>query len=283
MHVMTMSRPGASQTRRVAMRGMTLIEVLMVMAIFSLLVGTVIYGFGTTRSAEKLRAINQITSTIRFGYDKARVNGTYFRLFIDLEDGTFALQEADGQMYLPATDRQGRLVEFDAAAAEDQESRDQRAAESYNRSLQAQLAQATPDSSEDGDGFGSSYDPYAAAPRKVPRRKPPLFAVFEGESVLSEFRKPVKLPTDLRVTYVRTADDAEPVTSGQASLYFFPRGRTQQAHIFLEDDQDNEWTIKVAPLTGRVVVVDGHEELELPDEVDDVVDDLGRKAQERVL
>ena len=85
--------------------------------------------------------------------------------------------------------------------------------------------------------------------------------------------------------------DPEPLTSGEADLYFFPRGRTQLAAIQLKGkpklgdrmlgEDDIEYTILVQPLTGKVTVESGIVDLELPKILDDVEDELGDKAERR--
>ncbi len=263
-------------------RGMTIIEILVVLAVFSLMVSMVVVGFGTTRAAETSSAVNNLGNVIRYGYDRARVNGTYHRLLIDLDKGTFTLQEGSDRMYLPATDRDGKLIEFDPAKAEEQAERDKRAEEAYNRSIQAEVF-------GEGEAGGSggdmpAYDPYKAQEKKVPRRKPPLFESFEEENAVSGLVKPIKLPDGVKVTYVRTADDVKPITEGEASLFFFPRGTTQECHILLEDEEgENRWTIKVAPLTGRVTIIEGHEELDIEEVADEEEDGLGRSRSRRTF
>ena len=285
-------------------RGMTIIEVLIVLAVFALMVGMILVGFSTSRQAEVIRGVNSVANTIRYGYDKARVNGTYFRLYINMEERSFSLQEGDDRMYLPATDRDGKIVELDASKEEERAERDRRAEEAYNRSLQSQVygrSAATPEDGEEAgveeagaspsaadadpeDPMESDANAYRPAPKTVPRRKPPLFSSFEEENTISSIAKPIVLPEGVKITYVRTDSDAKPITEGEASIYFFPRGQTQKAHIQLEDEEsDGEWTIKVEPLTGRVTIVDGHEDLVLPDDPDDAEDDLGREFGRRTF
>lgn len=265
-----------SHSERAAERGMTLIEVMIMMGIFVLMMGMVIVGLRSSQAAEAIRAVNQVSNSIRYGFDKARVAGTNYRLLINLDQGSFILQAASERMYLPATDRDGRIIEFDADKAEQQDERDRRAEESYNRSLQAQLFGPA------GDRSDSSSDPYAASTRRVPRRRPPVFEGFKEENALSGLTEPIQLPEGVKIIYVRTADDLKPITSGEASLYFFPRGQTQLAHVLIEDQSgDAKWTIKVAPLTGRVTVQEGHEELELPEEILESTDDLGKRGSRR--
>lgn len=266
--------------------GMTLIEIMIVMAVLALIVGMAVLGFGATRNAEISRATNQVANLARYAYDKARVTGDYYRLLIDLDAGTIALQQGDDRMYLPATGRDGKILEVDEDRLEEQADRDKRAEEAYNRSVQAQVYnEGSGGGGGGGDAEDAGYDPYAAQKRKVPRRRPPLFDSFEDENTLSELAKPIKLPEGVKITYVRTADDLQPITKGQASLFFFPRGRTQEAHIQLEDEEIAEarYTIKVQPLTGRVTIIDGHEDLVLPDDPSDEEDELGTRLERRTF
>lgn len=290
--------------RHAAQRGITLIEILIVLAVMGMMVAMLVVGFGAGRSAEISRATNQVANTVRYGFDKARVNGQYYRLHMDLDSGTFSLQAAEDAMYLPATDRDGKIVELDASKEEERAERDRRAEEAYNRSLQSQVygrSAATPEDGEEAgveeagaspsaadadpeDPMESDANAYRPAPKTVPRRKPPLFSSFEEENTISSIAKPIVLPEGVKITYVRTDSDAKPITEGEASIYFFPRGQTQKAHIQLEDEEsDGEWTIKVEPLTGRVTIVDGHEDLVLPDDPDDAEDDLGREFGRRTF
>lgn len=264
---------------------MTLIEIVIVLAVLGMMVGMLVVGFGAGRQAEVGRATNQIANTIRYGFDKARVNGQYFRLTINLDEGTFALQTAEDAMYLPATDRDGKLFEIDESKLEDQADRDMRAEQSFNRSVQAAAYREGMDGDAPaGDTDGGEMDVYKPQPRKVPRARPPLFAAFEDENSLSALAKPFSLPEGAKIIYVRTADDLQPITKGEASIYFFPRGRTQKAHIQLESaDGLNHYTIKLEPLTGRVTVVDGKEDLVLPEDPNDEEDDLGKDRQRRSL
>lgn len=262
-------------------RGMTLIEIMIVIGVLALMVGMVIIGFGAGRNAEVSRTTTQLANLVRYGYDKARVTGDYYRLQINLDENTISLQQGDDRMYLPATDRDGKIIEVDESKLEDQADRDKRAEEAYNRSVQAEIYAG---GSGGGGGGADELDPYRVGKKTVPRRKPPLFDSFEDENSLSDLAKPIKLPEGVKINYVRTADDVQPITEGEASLFFFPRGRTQEAHIQLEDEEvEARYTIKVQPLTGRVTIVDGHEDLVLPDDPLDEEDELGARFERRTF
>ncbi|MFY0542249.1 pilus assembly FimT family protein [Nannocystis pusilla] len=313
--------------------GFTLIEVLVVMGILALLIGSVITGLGASKQAQVARVTNQLANTIRFAYNKARVTGTYYRLLIDIDKNSFTMQRGDDRMYLPATDRYGRIVVIDPGKVKEREERDKRAEENYNRSLQARVldavkgapvgkpgqtmgplgqpmasvaqgtgtpgqptkagtpgAPATPaaaGAAKPGTtpSSGQSLDKYITPPKKVPRRKPPIFGAFEDDNSLSELRKPFKFPAEVKVIAVRTAEDLKPITKGEASLYFFPQGHTQLAHIHVQEvaNPENEFTIIVKPLTGRVEVKEGHIDLALQEDPTSIRDDLGKKMNRRAF
>jgi general secretion pathway protein H len=278
--------------RHAAQRGITLIEILIVLAVMGMMVAMLVVGFGAGRSAEISRATNQVANTVRYGFDKARVNGQYYRLHMDLDSGTFSLQAAEDAMYLPATDRDGKLRQIDERDLEEQAQRDERAEQSFNRSVQSAAYQGAGTggaAADDGD-TGGEDDLYKAQPRKVPRAKPPLFSAFEPENELSTIERDEekggnkRSAEGVKIVYVRTADDLQPITKGEASIYFFPRGRTQKAHIQIaSEDEQHQYTIKIEPLTGRVTIADGLEDLVLPDDPNDEEDELGREFHRRTF
>ncbi|MCY1062550.1 hypothetical protein [Nannocystis sp. SCPEA4] len=316
-----------------------MIEVLVIMGILALLIGSVLTGLGAGKQAQVARVTNQLANTIRFAYNKARVTGTYYRLLIDIDKNSFTLQRGDDRMYLPATDRYGRIVVIDPGKVKEKEERDKRAEENYNRSLQARvldavkgapvgkpgqtmgplgqpMASVTPGTGTPGQpgqpgqpaksgttpgapgqpagaakpgttppSTTTQPDKYITPPKKVPRRKPPIFGAFDDDNSLSELKKPFKFPAEVKVIAVRTAEDLKPITKGEASLYFFPQGHTQLAHIHVQEvaNPENEFTIIVKPLTGRVEVKDGHVDLALPEDPTSIRDDLGKKMNRRAF
>ena len=300
---------------------MTLVEVLIVLAISALLIGGVATGLGAGRQAEVSRATNQLANTVRFAFNKARVTGSYYRLLIKLDDSSFSMQRGADRMYLPATDRYGRIKVVDPSREKEKDERDRRAEENYNRSIQARVlaavkgpsvgkaggsaigappgapaapskagaapakagAPATGGSPMPGAPGGSMLDKYAVQAKKVPRRKPPIFGAFDDDNSLSDLKKPFKLPKTVKVVSVQTADDIKPITTGEASIYFFPQGHTQLAHIQVEEieNPENSFTIIIKPLTGRVEVQEGKINLALTDDPNSIRDDLGRRQTRR--
>lgn len=273
---------------RAGARGLTLIEILVVMFILALIMWSASMSMGTAAQAEVVRATNQLAASLRFAYDRARFTGQHYRVHIDFDQRSFQLQKAESAMYLPATDRDGELMEVDERKIAAQAARDAAAAEAYFSTLAAAVyAQA-----DEHEGYQpAGGDPYAAKPREVPRARPPLFENFEDDETLGELGKPIQLPEGVEILGVQTDSDLEPITKGTADIYFFPRGQTQLAHIQLKGrptlrgravgEEDVEYTIILQPLTGKVTVEAELIDLVLPKAVDERVDELGEETERR--
>lgn len=268
--------------RRARQRGLTLIEILIVLMIVGLIMWSASMSMGAGSQAEVVRSTNQLASMVRFAYDRARFTGQYYRIHVDFDQRSFQLQRAEAAMYLPATGRDGKIFVRDARDVEQAARLDQQAAESYYSTLAAAVY---------GAGDSAPSDPYAVQQRDVPRQRPPLFEAFEDDQTLGDLGKPIQFPDGVEVLSVQTDADIKPITDGEADLYFFPRGQTQLAAIQLKGrpklgdrllgEEDIEYTILVQPLTGKVTVEAGIVDLELPKIVGDVEDDLGEKADRR--
>ena len=275
-----------SRARAMAQRGLTLIEILIVLAIMGLMLTAAGLSMGTAGQAEIVRATNQVASTMRFAFDKSRVSGTHMRIKISFTERSFTLQAAGEAMYLPATDRDGEIVVRDEDDVEEQKERDERAAERYNRSLTGQLMQQVQSGAAGApaDPNDPGYNPYAVEAKAVPRRTTPLFDAFENEGGLKGLGEPVIFPEEVEILAVRTESDPEPITEGEAYLYFFPQGRTQMAYIHMRDkdgDEEDSYTITIQPLTGKVEVHDGLVKAEFPADLLKGRDDLGKTKQRR--
>lgn len=267
-------------------RGLTLIEILVVMFILAMIMWSASVSMGAAGQAEVIRSTNQLAASLRFAYDRARFTGQHYRVHVDFEQRSFQLQRAEEAMYLPATDRDGELLVIDAKKLEAKAARDTAAAEAYYSTLAAAIYAKV-----DDDAGGMPGDPYAAQAKEVPRRRPPLFEAFEDDQTLGSLGLPIILPEGVEILSVQTDSDIAPITSGTADIYFFPRGQTQLTHIQLKGrpklrdriigDEDIEYTIILQPLTGKVRVEAELIDLQLPKVIGEGVDELGNESQRR--
>ena len=216
-----------SSSSRALRRGLTLIEVLVVMAIVGLVAGSVVVGAGQLASARIRHSSTMLTGAIRVAFSRASATSKSIRLVMDFDESQLWLEEGDQPMLVQSKDTTGTGGAAAATMAE------QQAQEESGRILKGPVAPKT--GFKEIDAMG-------------------LVASEPGKG-----KKP--LERGIKFREVQTAHDAEPRTTGRAYLYFWPGGQTERASIQLKvGDSTNEKdaiTLIVSPLTGKVTVKDG--------------------------
>ncbi len=232
--------PNGAARRRARARGMTLIEILIVMVLLSLLLGGVIFGSGQTNSAQLKRVSTSVTGAIRVAFTRATATSKSMRMVFDLDEQTMWLEEGDVPMLLQTKDLTG------TGGADPVTEAERRAVAEGERLIQGPKAPRA--HFKEVKAFGAQGQDGGKGPRKL------------GGSIA--FRE------------VQTVHDDAPRTSGRAYLYFWPGGRTERANIQVavrhgkEQGQgfvDTEtMTLVVSPLTGKVTVKNGPSALVIP-------------------
>jgi general secretion pathway protein H len=224
-------------------RGMTLIEVLIVLALIALVMSAVIIGSGQLASSRLRHASTMLTGAIRIGFSRATSTSKTVRLVMDFEDNVIWLEEGDQPHLVQSKDTTGT---GGAAAATEAEK------EALEESARIVKGPTPPRTSF------REIDPMGLAASEPGKAQKPL-------------------ERGIRFRQVQTGHDDEPRTEGRAYLYFWPGGQTERAAIQLKvgdgDDESNTITLIVAPLTGKVTIKDGA--VSLPEPTTD------REASER--
>jgi len=219
--------PLRSKLRRAKARGLTLIEVLVVMAIVALIMGAVVVGSGQVGSARLRHSSTMIAGAIRVGFSRSSATSKSVRLVMDFTENEIWLEEGDQPMLVQSKDVTGTGGAAAATVAEKQ------AIEEGGRIVKGPTAPRT--SFKEIEPMGLA----ASAPGKG--------------------HKP--LERGIKFREVQTQHDEEPRKDGRAYIYFWPGGQTERASIQLKVGEANEEkdaiTLMVAPLTGKVTVKDG--------------------------
>ncbi len=220
---------------RARRRGLTLLEVLIVVLLIALLVGSVLLGPGALRSSQVRGAATLIISGVRLAAARANTTGRPTRLVFDLDEKRLLLEEAAGSHFA----RTRTEVAGGADAATDAE---KAAREESEKVLEG--------------------------PR-VPRQR------FTPVPVLTDPDDPTRgrpFGSGVDLSRVQTEHDEEPITHGRAYLYFWPGGLTEHATVYLKraGGSDEGMTVVIRALTGRASVEKGKVDLELPREDRDV-------------
>ncbi len=220
--------------RRASRRGLTLIEILVVLAIMAILVGVVVAGTMQLPSARLRRSTTMIASAIKVAYTRATATSRDLRLVVDLDQKKIWLEESDMPMLAQAKDKS--------------------AAGGADPMTQLELAAIA-------EGKRIMNGP--------PIPKPKFHAIEAygfGDTESGKGGKPLQRGITFRS--VQTTHDDAPRTSGRAYVYFWPGGRTERAAIQVRigdsEEEGRTLTLLVSPLTGKVTVKGGAAELVVP-------------------
>ncbi len=204
--------------RRTRERGVTLVELLIVLAIITVASALGMVGSGVADSARLRRSSVMIASAVRVAYGHANASSKVVRLVFNFERRTVAIEESSSQLWLAKNERTGG-----AQAATDVE----------RRAL------------EEAEGI-----------LKGPRSPRPSFHPVKAFGFSAEKGISGKeLERNIRFSQIETSHQDDVITSDQAYLYFWPGGQTERASIQLAvgaSKLDGDMvTILVSPLTGK--------------------------------
>jgi general secretion pathway protein H len=210
-------------------RGVTLIEILLVVGLIAALTGMVMSGSGALGGMRLRSAASLISGSVRTALTRANSMGHPVRLVFDLESGRIRLEETRDRMLRVRSAEEG--AKGGAQAATDAE----KAAAEYAREI--------------------IQGPRAPSAGFVPV---PGYAVDGDDPALGR-----ELGIGIRYLQVQTEHDVEPRAEGHAYLYFWPGGGTERASIQLARQGDTTGlTVLVSALTGRTRQARGRIEME---------------------
>ncbi len=230
------ARSGAARSR---VRGLTLIEILVVLAIIAVITVGVLGGSGQLEGARLKQAATLVSGAVRAGYARANGSAKNVRLVMDFEKDSMWLEEADTPHLVQSGDRSG-------AGGADPVTANERAA----------LAEG---------------DRIVKGP-KAPRAA--FHPVTRGEiGDQSEMKSMRQLPRGITFREVQTTHDLDPRKEGRAYLYFWPGGMTEKAVIQVAPKprgEDRTFTdektlsLEISPLTGKTSLKNGSVALKIP-------------------
>lgn len=213
---------------------MTLVEVLITLAIMTLVTGTAVMGLGALRRARLRQSAVMIASAVRVAYGHANAIGKPMRLVFDFENRQVVLEEGSSSLAIDKKEKTGG-----AAAATDIEKKAEEEAEKITKGPRAPKPSFTPTKA-----FG-----------------------FEPKSD----KQGKELADGVRFLSIDTAHQDAPAEEDRAYLYFWPGGQTERAAIQIvlgnpaeADPERDIMTVTVAPLTGKTALQKGKVEMQRP-------------------
>lgn len=227
-----MRRPLPPSRRRGA-RGLTLLEILVVIGILVLIVGLAVGGFSRIGAVRLRNETNKVAAAIRHTFNRSVSLGLYMRMVIDLDGESFTVEASQNPTFLhknplePGIDPDSPEAQAQAALGEKAKLKSKR------------------DKDDDEPSKSAGDDP---ASRVAARR-----AQFVQDDVIAT----QKLEGGAAFDGVVVAGQSDPVTSGKAYLHFFPNGWAEPAVIHTTDGEGSYFTLEVSPLTGKVTSTAG--------------------------
>ncbi len=216
---------------KAAERGLTLVEILVVIALIALLSGAIVYGSGMFASSRERAAAMLIMGGVRVGLTRANATGNPVRMVFDLDNNRVMLEETTSPML-----RVKEEGESTGAGAEPKTEAEKQARADAERIMEG-----------------------PRVPR--PTFKPVKQFGFDSDDPA----KGRSLGKDIRFIEVQTEHDGQPRKDGRAYLYFWPGGGTERAVVQIQrSDNDEGLTVMVSPLTGRPRIKRGQVDLEEP-------------------
>jgi general secretion pathway protein H len=210
-------------------RGLTLVELMVTVALISMVTAAVVGGSGAVTNARMRGATSMIAGAIRIAYTRASATSRANRLVFDIDGGKVVLEETNDTVLVRADDATG------GAAASTSAERDAIA-----------------------DAATIVKGPVA------PRAQFRAVKAFGFDDAETEGGR--ALGKGVRFRKVETGHVPDGQTSGRAYLYFWPGGQTERASIQLVAGDATGPTdgisILVAPLTGRTRTIGGSKSME---------------------
>ena len=222
--------------------GMTLIEVMVVLVLVALMVGSAVAGIRSMAKSDLRASASKMAGAIRYLFDRASTTGKVHRLVLDMDKERYWAEVSDDRFVM-------------AGGRETEESRKK---EADKLAKEAEEAAKRADEKAGLDEMQARYKPEEFRPKRA------RFGAFKEMAV-----KPVDLK-GARIADLYTPRLADPLDVGKGYIYFFPLGMTEAAIVHLTDlKRDAVYSLVVHPLTGRVQIKNSYVEPPLEKQYDD--------------
>lgn len=197
--------------------GFTLIELMVAVGILALVTAGAFSGISAVDGARTREAAGKVSAAVRESFDRAALSGEMHRLVFELGTNAMRLESAEGFFTLPAVG--GDLGE----------------------SAEARAKRLTEEEDDLYDGLSDEAKEGLKA-----LRQPPTWSPVDG---------PLGEGVDLgnaRILSFWSDAFEEFQAKGEAILYFFPRGETQDAVFLIGESEEETFTVRVDGMAARV-------------------------------
>lgn len=223
-------------------RGMTVLEIMVVLALLGGLFMVVRSGFRLVTKADLVEDANELTAVLRRANQLAVEHGELHRVTIDLDAQGYVVEVCEGQI---------AIARNELLKADDDETK--RKLERGRLRLEGLPADALASGDpEESTRRAAALAGHHVADRTCHPAREGLTGDASGKGWVRRLRKDKGIK--FKEVWVQHRDDG--VSKGQVAIYFFPAGSSEKSVIELTDGSE-VFSVLVFGLTGRVELHDG--------------------------
>lgn len=220
--------------RRPRNRGITIVELMVVMAIVAMIMGIGVMSLGSIGAGALKADSNRLSSTMKYAYASAAVNNSHYRLVIDFETNGYHTEVANSALVSSTN------------------------TEADNELLTEEARELAEKDEKENDLFDEEEDNPFGINRKV-----------SFDRVQDAVVEPQKLKEGHRFERMVTA--AGEIATGKGVVNFYPNGFQDQVAIVIKDEDGKAFTLLTEPLSGSIKTYSQDKEIE--DDFFEVEDD----------
>lgn len=230
--------------RRARQAGMTLIELIIVLAIIGMMVTLGTMAVRHVRKTSLREDTNQVAAVLRAAQNMAQLSGLNHRVIFDLDRQTYRIEQCPGELKLRKQDKE----EHPEPGAEGQQ-----VELPPNLDIPPELlANIDPEQGEKLKAAlgGTSLQAGAASGCQVP-------TLPNGDADGRGNERSMNTEDEIKVRRILVQHLEDPALDGLVTIHFFPLGNAEKAMVVIGDDDNNFYSVLVHPFTGRVDVKKG--------------------------
>jgi general secretion pathway protein H len=223
-------------------QGITLLEIMVVLAIMAALFVLAKSGFRLITKADLVEDSSELAAIMKRTNQLAIEHGDMHRIVFDLDKNAYVVEVCQGA----ATIARNELVTVDKDKKK----------EALDKAKD-RLTNMPEDAFATGDPDEATKRELALAGQHVADRECVAATdTFTGDAQGKGWARMLRSGKGIKFKQIYVQHRDDPVTKGQVALYFFPAGQSEKAIIELTDGSE-VFSIKVYGLTSRVELVDG--------------------------
>ncbi len=262
-----------SRARAHSDRGVTLIEILVVLAILALLMLSAIGGLRHVRKTDLKEDASRLAAAFRFAYDRATATGEHHRVVIDLDHETFQVERCEGKVKLQHGLEAQQMADMAAIQAQSKllapayTGQPLAVGPQASGGLMAGTPLMAPPTVSNGFGGQMVAGAVGAGGAGAPGQQTQQLPANAGKAIGGARCVPVKGANGkvqvvkknrgIGISRVYVAHLPYANDTGRVTVNFFPLGTAERAVVEVADKNDNAFSIVVHPLTGRVTMIGG--------------------------